>query len=112
VALIVLRGRNPWIQVRPPFTEVAKPMLADTPLNTRPTWNADTIVWPEANEDGSTSVLWALKVLAYGSVLSSLSDAGSARPPWPRQGHRGQQRHPSNRRAKQWDSFPCRDWPD
>src|ERR1051326_4650229 len=49
-------------------------MLAEAPLNTRPTWNADTIVRPKADEDGSTSVLWALKVLVYGSVLSSLGD--------------------------------------
>jgi hypothetical protein len=43
--------------------ETAKPVLVAPPLKKRPTWKAETIVWPKANVSGSTSVLWALSGL-------------------------------------------------
>src|SRR5919197_4897007 len=62
-------GRNPCLQLLPPLVEVAKPMLAAPPLKMRPTWKAATIVLPKAKVSGSTSVLWMLSGLVYGSVL-------------------------------------------
>src|SRR2546423_3635350 len=73
VVLPVIPGREPWIQLVPPSTEVAKPMSEEPPPNTRPTWNADTIVEPELNVSGSTSVrCWACASV-NGSVLTEVS---------------------------------------
>src|SRR6266508_5698706 len=76
-------GRNPSLQRLPPSLEVAKPMLLAPPLKKRPTWKADTIVLPNANVSGSTSVLWTLSGLVYGSVLiltRLAADAGRDEP--------------------------------
>src|SRR6266852_8736232 len=69
VALTVLDGMKPWVQVSPPLVEVAKPMLEAPPLKKRPTWKAETIILPEAKVSGSTSVLCWLVLLVYGSLL-------------------------------------------
>src|SRR6476646_5677534 len=42
---------------------------AAPPSNMRPTWNAETIVEPNENVSGSTSVLCWLIALVYGSEL-------------------------------------------
>src|SRR4029453_13339640 len=55
-ATVVMRGRNPLVQVEPPLGEGAHPMVDDPPPDTRPTWKADTIVLPKLNVSGSTSV--------------------------------------------------------
>src|SRR5437899_12933011 len=73
VAKTVLEGRNPDVQDLPPLVEVAKPMFEAPPSKNRPTWNAETIVDPEANVSGSTSVLCWLDVFVYGSLLNSSS---------------------------------------
>jgi hypothetical protein len=44
-------------------------MLAAPPSNIRPTWNAETMVEPNENVSGSTSVLCWLIALVYGSEL-------------------------------------------
>src|SRR6266545_4830008 len=81
---MVVAGRKPCRQVLPPLREVAQPMLAAAPMNTRPTWKADTMVDPAAKESGSTSVWCAEKVLVYGSALrwisrrAGLASAGAA----------------------------------
>src|SRR5207302_11468876 len=52
----VVSGRKPLVNVLPPSFEVAKPMSEAPPLKKRPTWKAETIVVPNANVSGSTSV--------------------------------------------------------
>src|ERR1700704_3242668 len=66
-------GRNPLVQVVPPSVEVAKPMSAPPPVKMRPTWNALTIVEPNANVSGSTSVACWLVALVKVSVLNLVS---------------------------------------
>src|SRR4051794_31857480 len=72
-------GRKPWLQVEPPLVEVAHPIVDDPPPDTRPTWNADTIVLPKANVSGSTSVrccAWAsVTVSVLTRVSGTLADA-------------------------------------
>ena len=58
-----MAGRNPFVHVFPPSVEVAHPTFDAPPSSNRPTWNAATIVEPEANVSGSTSVAWKLVVL-------------------------------------------------
>src|SRR2546422_8043921 len=70
VAKTVLAGRKPDVHFLPPLVEVAKPMFEAPPLKNRPTWNAETIVDPEAKVSGSTSVLCWLVAFEYGSVLN------------------------------------------
>src|SRR6266705_4237658 len=70
VAKTVLEGRNPDVQDLPPLVDVAKPMFEAPPSKNRPTWNAETIVDPEAKVSGSTSVLCWLVAFVYGSVLN------------------------------------------
>src|SRR6266705_6733141 len=69
VAKTVLDGRKPLVKLFPPLVDVANPMLEAPPLKKRPTWNAETIVEPNENVSGSTSVLCWLVVLVYGSEL-------------------------------------------
>jgi hypothetical protein len=69
VAKTVLDGRKPLVKFFPPLVDVAKPMLEDPPSKKRPTWKAETIVEPEDNVSGSTSVACWLVALVYGSLL-------------------------------------------
>src|SRR5579872_1085594 len=66
-------GKKPWVQVDPPFVEVAKPMSEEPPSEIRPVWNADTMVEPNAKVSGSTSVACWLLGLVKVSELSSMS---------------------------------------
>src|ERR1700674_3545275 len=70
-------GRNPLVQVVPPSVEVEKPMSAPPPLALRPTWNALTLVEPEANVSGSTSVGCWLVAFVKVSVLNLVSGISS-----------------------------------
>jgi len=54
----VVLGMNPWVQCFPPSVEVAQPVSSDPPSENLPVWNTPTIVEPQANESGSTCVLW------------------------------------------------------
>src|SRR5271165_4365108 len=67
-------GRKPFVQLVPPFVEVAKPMSEAPPLNLRPTWKAVTIVEPDANMPGSTSVACWLSELVKMSALNRVSE--------------------------------------
>ena len=66
----VADGRKPRLHVAPSSIEVAQPMSDAPPLKKRPTWNADTIVSPQANVSGSTSVLCWLSEFVNGSSLT------------------------------------------
>src|SRR5689334_13028121 len=66
-------GRKPCVHVAPELVEVAQPMLEEPPPDTRPTWNADTIVDPNANVSGSTSVWCCACASVYGSVLTCVN---------------------------------------
>lgn len=59
----------PVVQFRPPFVEVAQPMLLAPPSKTRPVWKVATIVFPKPNESGSTCVACWLSEFVYGSLL-------------------------------------------
>src|SRR5580692_4058874 len=73
---MVMPGREPLIHVEPASVEVAKPMSDAPPLEMRPTWNALTIVEPEAAALASTSVACWLPGLVKVSVLSRVSATG------------------------------------
>jgi hypothetical protein len=72
-AKVVIPGRNPLFQELPPSPERAQPMFDAPPSKNRPTWNADTIVDPDAKVSGSTSVACWLVLLVYGSLLRLVS---------------------------------------
>src|SRR2546430_4844803 len=63
-------GRKPCVQVAPPSVDVANPMSDEPPPETRPVWNAETIVLPNVNVSGSTSVLCCACVSVNGSELT------------------------------------------
>src|SRR6185369_6500804 len=69
-ALVVMPGRKPLVQVAPPSPERVQPMLEAPPPKTRPTWNAATIVEPDANVSGSTSLWCCACASVYGSMLT------------------------------------------
>jgi hypothetical protein len=49
-------GRKPLVQVVPLLVVVAQPILDDPPSKKRPTWKALTVVEPQENVSGSTSL--------------------------------------------------------
>src|SRR5262249_50983217 len=54
----VVPGSPPVVHVRPPVCDDEKTrLLAPPPLNQRPDCVSATIVWPKANESGSSCVL-------------------------------------------------------
>ena len=62
--MTVVRGSIPVVQCRPESVEVAQAMLLDPPpLKKRPVWIVATIVFPNANESGSTCALCWLDAL-------------------------------------------------
>ena len=63
VEKVVKPGRKPLTKVFPPSVEVAKPILLAPPFQKRPTWKAETMMWPKAKVSGSTSVWWMLVAL-------------------------------------------------
>src|SRR5438128_3852252 len=66
-------GRVPLLQLVPLFVDVANPMSAPPPLKMRATWNPATIVVPNANAPGSTSVACWLDELVNASALNRVS---------------------------------------
>src|SRR5258706_7983665 len=66
-------GRNRLVQDSPRLVEVAQPMFDEPPPKTRPTWNADTIVLPNWNVSGSTSVWCCACASVYGSLLTCVT---------------------------------------
>src|SRR5690242_14440775 len=52
----VMPGMNPWCHVAPASVDVAHPMSSDPPSVYRPVWNTETMVDPNPNVSGSTSV--------------------------------------------------------
>ena len=66
---VVVDGRKPCVQDTPPLVLVDQPMLVPPPLKIRPTWNVLTMVEPQANVSGSTSVACAPGGTVYGSEL-------------------------------------------
>ena len=55
-------------------------MLLEPPSKKRPVWNVATIVFPKANESGSTWVLCWLDVFVYGSLLIGVASTVPAEP--------------------------------
>src|SRR5262245_36721192 len=73
VAFTVVPGSPPVTQVRPPSCEAENTLLLEPPpLKFRPDWDVVTIVWPNANESGSTCVLCAGPAFVYGSSLTGV----------------------------------------
>src|SRR5580693_8348439 len=70
---MVMPDRGSLIHWAPAFVDVAKPMSDAPPLKMRPTWNALTIVEPDAAALASTSVACWLPGLVKVSVLSRVS---------------------------------------
>src|SRR6266576_1324618 len=67
----VVPGRSPFAKLAPPLVEVANPISDAPPSKTRPTWNADENVLPEAKVSGSTSVLcWSYRVGLVGGLVN------------------------------------------
>src|SRR5882757_1870924 len=81
VAATVDAGRKPCRQECPPSWLTAKPILLAPPLTMRPTWNAETVVRPNENVSGSTSVRCCAAgdvTLVYGSSLIRTTRCWSA----------------------------------
>src|SRR5438874_5994315 len=74
--LAVSDGRNPLLHVAPASFDVAQPMSELPPSVKRPDWNAETIVFPDANVSGSTCVWCWLVVFVKGSELIWVTPAG------------------------------------
>src|SRR5579862_9483 len=66
----VIPGKVPLLQLPPLFVEVANPISAPPPLKIRATWKPVTIVDPDENAPGSTSVACWLDELVNASELS------------------------------------------
>src|SRR5258708_7530037 len=81
IASRLVPGRKPWVQDTPPSLLVAQPISVAPPLKTRPVWNAETKVEPNANVSGSTSVACSpVGAVAgvYGSALTCVTPCCAA----------------------------------